>query len=492
MKLGKNSLFLIIIGFALFLLKPETVQAQLAGTNLSEFQLGNLPGEEPKSLSSLYNQLNLTYRQKNLLVKTKIEGFYPSVGDNRSYTSLSQYSIQYADKGLKIQAGTLYQTIGRGLLLRSYEQPSAIWESRGYRVRYGFHKDLQGVAASYTNNKLKIKLLRGRVLAVDLPPTLSQIERRPDLVEGGEFNYTLKDQTLGIAYIRHTNGDNTGHFLTAYADGFYKSVSYYGEFAFGADEARAAYGGLSYSNSSLGLSLEYKDYNNFLIGAGINDPPTLVKEHSSRLLNRSTHVPLLRNESGYQIELSYAFKNSSQLTLNHSLAQNKFSPELEFIFHEYYIDYTKYFGESIYSKIFVDFAIDPFTGEKQRYTGGFIIEKEFSEYTGGLDLEVQAVQRDFGIIENFQNLYAGLSLNKGSKFGASVLIEASNDSFLKESDDEANWQFYPGIILNYKPVQSTIISLFAGKRRGGPACNSGVCYDVLDFQGIELRLSTTF
>jgi hypothetical protein len=36
------------------------------------------------------------------------------------------------------------------------------------------------------------------------------------------------------------------------------------------------------------------------------------------------------------------------------------------------------------------------------------------------------------------------------------------------------------------------ISMFAGKRRGGPACTSGICYEVLDFEGIEIRLKTIF
>ena len=34
-----------------------------------------------------------------------------------------------------------------------------------------------------------------------------------------------------------------------------------------------------------GFSAELKDYQNMLLGSGISDPPTLVKEHSSRLLH---------------------------------------------------------------------------------------------------------------------------------------------------------------------------------------------------------------
>jgi hypothetical protein len=34
--------------------------------------------------------------------------------------------------------------------------------------------------------------------------------------------------------------------------------------------------------------------------------------------------------------------------------------------------------------------------------------------------------------------------------------------------------------------------LFAGERRGGTACTSGTCYEVLAFRGAELRVLTRF
>ena len=38
-----------------------------------------------------------------------------------------------------------------------------------------------------------------------------------------------------------------------------------------------------------------------------------------------------------------------------------------------------------------------------------------------------------------------------------------------------------------KPNRKNTIQLFAGKRRGGPACTSGICYEVLDFKGAEIK-----
>ena len=480
----------ILLTAGLVILYAPSVRAQLKGTNLAEFQYGNIPGMEPSGLTSLYNQLNLSYRHKFITIKGRIETFQPSHSEERSYTRLSQFSAKYSREGLYLQAGSIYQTIGRGILLRNYELPSSIWEDIGYRVRYGFYKDLQGLSAGYTSENFQVKLMRGRVLAVDLPPTFERLERRPDLVEAAEANYTLKDHTLGLAFMRQTNQGASSNYATAYLEGFINYISYYAEYAFGNNDARAIYGSLAFSGERIGISLEYKDYKNFLIGTGISDPPTLVKEHSSRLLNRSTHVPILSNESGYQADISFQINPGNRINLNHSLAKNILSEEISYTFSEYYIDLESFINETWYGKVFGDYSRDPFKAENQRITAGIILEKELNEFTVGTDLEAQSITRDFGESQNLVNYYASLSLKKGSKYGVTAIFEISDDPFLL---DEGETQItYPGIIFDYQPVHSTKLSLFAGKRRGGPACNSGVCYEVLDFEGIELRISTIF
>ncbi|NJK85195.1 MAG: hypothetical protein HC906_03760 [Bacteroidales bacterium] len=58
------------------------LNAQLRGSDLMEYQLGNLPELEPKDQSSLYNQLDLSYRYKSLSIGTRLEQYYPSFGDS--------------------------------------------------------------------------------------------------------------------------------------------------------------------------------------------------------------------------------------------------------------------------------------------------------------------------------------------------------------------------------------------------------------------------
>lgn len=482
-------------------------QGTLSGSNLMEFQLGNIPELEPKYQSSLYDQLNLSYRYKSFGLNTRIEQYYPSFGEDISYVRLSQFKFQYRSDIIDVSVGHLYESLGKGLLLRTYEIPSSIWESRGYRVRYGFYRDLLGASVNLKYKKAELKLLRGEVLDVTLPPTLKDSERRPDLMEGAELSYRIGAQKLGAIFARHHRKDPSNpdseptSYSSIYFDGFIgENVSLYGEVAkrvnddlnlydFGEDAAFGAYLGLNFFLGSFGGSLEFKDYQNFLLGNGINDPPTLVKEHSYRLLNRSTHIPSLANETGYQIEIYYSSENGNILTFNHSRAENEISESFKPIFKEYFLEYQFSLSENFSARTFVDYSEAPFESEDHRYATGANLNLIHEKMSSTIEFEVQSIER--GNDDIFANYYLAYTLARASKYSISALMELSADPFvLSDPDDDFN--FYPAISASYKPNTKNTLILFAGKRRGGPSCNSGVCYDVLSFQGVELRLTTRF
>ncbi len=478
-------------------------QGNLRGSNMAEFQVGNIPGTDPKDQSSLYDQLNLRYSLQSFTLKARIEQFYPSYNDDKNYTKFSQYNMQYRTPKLKLTVGNLYSTLGRGLLLRTYEIPGAIWETRGYRVRYGFYRDLKGIEVGYRFRNADIKVLRGRVLDVALPPTLEKdIERRPDLVDGIQYTYHFSRHNAGIIYMRHNNAAvNTGYTSLFYSGNFGKSLSVYTELAnklnktgpvvsFNDTSGYAAYASINYVYQKLGISVELKDYTNMSVGAGISDPPSLVKEHEYRLLNRTTHVPLLTDESGYQVELFYRFENNGVITLNNSMAKNEIVAGNASVFREFYAGYQFPAGRKITGNVFVDYALDPLLNEKDRYTSGVAINAYHNKFSSLLETEIQYTRRTIVETSTFVNAYAAYTLSKGSTFSISAILEITTDPFLLEADKLQN--YYPGISFSFRPDSHNQILVFAGKRRGGPACNSGVCYDVLDFEGVELRLNTRF
>ena len=88
-----------------------------------------------------------------------------------------------------------------------------------------------------------------------------------------------------------------------------------------------------------------------------------------------------------------------------------------------------------------------------------------------------------------------LILQYKSNFSAALIWEFTNDEFVSDNpdtDEIETVKHFPGINLMYKPNQKNTLKLFAGERRGGPACTSGICYEVLDFKGVEIRWTTKF
>lgn len=487
-KIHKLTYFMIVM-----LWFVNTSHAQFGGSNIAEYQYGRLPNDT-NSISTLYDRFVGFYDYKFLKASATLEQFHtPLVGSN--YIKLSQFSVQYKLKPFEIKIGNFYETIGRGTMLRSFEIPGAILEDLSYRSRHYFNRDILGGSARFQHKYFVIKALAGSTLNYTFPPTQDFKNRRADNIAAVYSEYTLKKQTLGISAMKHSNSGNEKVFAMATASGNVSHVlSYYTEIAknvsdfaiddFSNQSSYAIYGGLNLAYTNFGLSAEYKNYRNFLIGSGINEPPALIKEHSYRLLNRSTHVLQPQNETGYQIELFYTFANLSTLTINNSLAINTFGKR--FVFQEYFMEYDLTLLEKYDAKVFADYANDPFKLEENRVSAGISADwKLFSASTIKTEYEFQTFKR---LNENYQNhvLVAGYAFK--SKLVCSLVTEFSNDSFIVTKGSKT----WFGGNVKYQVNKNNSLQIFAGERRGGPACNAGVCYEVLDFKGVEVRFTSRF
>lgn len=471
----------------------NTLQAQFGGNNIAEYQYGRLPGDTT-SISTLYDRFVGNYNYKFLKASATLEQFHTPM-DGSSYINLSQFTLQYKLKPLEIKIGNFYETIGRGTLLRSFEISGAILEDLSYRSRHYFNRDIQGVSARFQHRNFLTKVLYGSPLNYVFPPTQATENRRSDAIAAIYSEYSLKKQILGVAAMHHTNGRNKKVFIMATASGNISPVfSYYTELAknvsnfaigdFTGKASYAIYGGVNVALTNFGLSAEYKSYRNFLIGSGINEPPALIKEHSYRVLNRSTHVLQPLNESGYQLEFFYTFPNLSTLTLNNSMAINNFGEN--FVFQEYFIEYDFSLFDFGDIKTFADYAQDPFKLEENRISTGISADWKFPKSKSiKTDYEFQTFTR---LNENYQNHIFIIGYAYRSKFVCNLVTEFTDDSFIVSGDSK----IWVGGNVKYQVNKSNSLQLFAGERRGGPACNAGVCYEVLDFRGLELRLTSRF
>lgn len=491
---------------AMLLVPPSPGWAQLSGFNLFEFQVGNTPFTEPDDLTSGYDQLNVSYTQNAIQAAVRVEQFFTRFSE-RDYQQLSQYRLTYRQGGAEVTVGHFYEMLGRGLLLRAFEIPGVVFEDAAFRVRQGFYRDVHGVLLGYRSDAFAVKALRGKPLINVLPPTLPRADRRRDLLEAVDGRVHLGPYTLGGSFLR-TNADGaTADFAAISASGTLPlGFSIYTELAqqigteyplldYG-DEARYAfYGSLVFTKAALGVSLEYKNYHDFFLGSGFNDPPSLIKEHPYAVLNRSTHVLNLIDERGLQLETYYRFPGGTLLTLNATRAVNELSRD--FVYQEYFAEVSAPLSRSSSAKVFVDYAEDPFKAEAQRISAGTYLDRRLPQrWAATLDLEAQTFTRTFGDEERVTNLVAGLTVSKSTRYSAGVVWERSTDPFL--TDDirtmpiETDPRHWLGVNLGYRPNRSHTITLFAGTRRGGPACTSGICYEVLDFEGVELRVTSKF
>lgn len=497
----RNSLISIL------LLAPVAgVYGQLSGNNLFEYQFGNLPYTEPWDLSTHYDQLNLGYRYKGLKASLRYEHFL-SQNQGSTYATLSQFQVQYMKEGFELKVGNLIETLGNGLLVRGYEITGSVFEEEAYRTRYGFYRDMLGFSAKYSGDHFYFQALRGKSLVNTLPPILPSADRRVDLVEGVETGVSFYYQTLGLILMRNSNPSEKDYFYSLlFSGGLPGIVTYNFEYAhnLAADNPVFAkdalsrygmYGSITFSMGSFGLSFEYKDYHNLLIGAGISDPPTTIREHKYKVLNRSIHVPQLVDESGIQVEGYYTFSGHEHLLVNYSRSINQLWQE--FIFSEFFVEYSFYPGKRNNLTLFADYASDQFKAENTRYAAGTVWEYMVTgNWSTQLHLEYQYVEREGTERSIIQNGVLILGVTRSPGISLSAVWEMSNDPYLNDRPDtpqrETGFRYWPGFEASFRINPSNTLSLFAGKRRGGPACTSGICYEVLDFEGVELRLKTRF
>jgi hypothetical protein len=232
--------------------------------------------------------------------------------------------------------------------------------------------------------------------------------------------------------------------------------------------------------------MEYKDYHNFMLG--FNDPPPLVKEHAYLLLNRSTHTLEPANETGWQTEFFYTFDAGHALTFNLAQATNELFSN-RFFYKEQFFELSYYVTPAFNIKAFIDHGADGLFAEKDRQTLGIYFEHEWSNRWGAiLDYEYQTFTRDLFEDQNINNQALMLTFSYAPDLALGFVAERSNDpNDLKENKELRYWL---GGNISYQYSQTHLLSLFYGTRRGGRACTAGICYEILPFEGIELRINS--
>lgn len=473
---------------------------------LSEFQQGNIPFNGDLDYSTLYTLTQLSYSYSNFEINTRLERFDSPVPD-RNYAELTQYSLRYSRDGLIVKWGNLYESIGSGILYRAYEIAGAVYEDVAFRSRYSFFRDLKGFSVNYSTDKWSIKALRGRPIQNTIPPDEDEEILRTDLVEAAEIGYSISNghriTAMGLQnYVNDTT--RIAYAGIGYSATLTDQIQFLGEWhnqiysernSFFDSNPQALYLSLNFTRARFGASLEWKYYDQFQLGnTGFNDPPALIREHNYAVLNRQTHILNSFGEKGFQVELYKRWRFKGKTTFN--LTWLETFNGLESDYFEIFIEHEQRFGRQYKLKVFYDFAEDNPKLIPFRHSLGTNFSSRINRYWNTTAaIEYQWYRYDYENEMSTNGLFS-FTLSQRKWFTASFIGEWSTDPLIIDRADtfeiEEDPRFWIGFSVGSLFSQTHALSLFAGQRRGGPACTSGICYEVQDFQGVELRYTFTF
>ena len=507
--------------------------AQLAASNLLLFQLGNWPPSMPDrgtpDRESFYDRLDVQYVSGSALAGVRFETDRNSDVENE-YAGFTQRFVDWHDdNGLHLRVGNCTTILGRGLVHRSFELPGVVLEETGFRTRFTPVRDVDGVLAEFARGPVALRAIGGAPSEGDVSLAYEEIlgvPRHRGHIAGGQGVLTLPRQAaVGAIAMRspggidpatnlpqqHTIGSGFvdldplrvlglgGPAFPSYFEYAQEDRTFGQWWAFDTSDPtpHALYAGTNLLWRAFTLSLEWKDYSQFRLGT--NDPPSLVPEHTEVLLNRTTHVLVANDETGYQVEGSWSPLAWATLVLNRSRADGARDDRYE----EWYAGLRALprGGRGADGGVFYDRGADSTTAITRRDTYGFDVTGRWrSRWSARLDVERQTSERKSFIaatssigLTHFEDVHVSLVATLADVGSAGFTWDRTTDELDPSWDPGRttplhlfSWNASARISDGNEAV------LFLGRRRGGLACTAGTCYVVQPFEGFEARLVSRF
>ena len=516
--MNKNIQFALHIIFILLLHNNSSLIGQISVSNLAEYQIGNLPDSKPTNLTSMYDQLNLDYFYQNMNIGIRFESFASSQL-YKKYNKFTQRYLEWQKNWFRIRVGNFYGILGRGIVFRAFELPGVVKEDSRNRIRFGLSRAVDGFITEVKTDLIQMTMLRGESMDSNLPPSMEASNRSLGIVEGGELKIRpLNYLALGGTYVRYTLANQqkfevgSGILDLSLAQLLEKLslnnliLDFCGEYAqkqpmwerFASTSSKYSHALYFSSNliiGNFGLSAEHKDYFDFNLQ--MNDPPPTIKEQSFYLLNRTTHVLRPESEKGNQFEATYTFSNGSSIIANYTVAENRspYIANLKYEVEEKLIEGDIYFNQDILGRLFVDDSKDEFESVVDRFTYGIGMEWQFMDYNSiNFEFQGQQTEKSYEFAPNkkkYKDFYGSVSFSRSPKFAIALIGQRTGDPV--ETDDQQTLEVETkaknlfSLNINYQLTSEHELFIFYGKRRGGWVCTAGTCYEVLAFEGFEIR-----
>jgi len=474
------------LGFALL---PPLSQLSIHGSNGATYRLTKDGNEFFDDRLELNLNMNpFTIGVVALIYEPRLNPF-SGIAEYR--TDLSQIFLKYNTKPVKVTVGSFKSTLGKGLILRTYEEPDVNIDciTKGAYLELKPFKDLEvkalggrgeasgagnqdtlygGEVTVYPLSALNFNNLsfNASVSSITLPDMMLQPEDVRRYGFGGNLNWNFI--TASGIYAKKTDfsyADDPVWSSSRFGKGYYLSVVATPPF------------------SRLSVNFEYKHYlqlSNLMRGQYLSPPYVSFFEQS---LNNG------ENEQGYLIEVnSYPFE---KLHLRGGYAHQE---EISFTLPEL----RRKIDEAVASIRFVELV--PHTDMELSYErehevkvtekdrgklkASYLLTKIHS-VTGSIEYEKRKEYLPFE--DTYRDITGELSYSWGGHLVALVRHEFTNQE--PEAGERDKWTWGE---ITYKLTNEHELTVGYGQLRGGKICASGVCLIELPFEGLRIKFSSLF
>ena len=517
-----------VLAAALLLTSPaaRADEGRVQAANLLLWQVGRDPGTQFEERTALFDQVRLDYLSGDFRVGARAETYRTSTAD-LVHEEITHRFVEWRGRDLSLRVGNGYATLGRGLIFRAHELPGVVREITTLTdSKYMDTRDLDGVILEGRRGRAEAVLVSGRPLAFpDNPPGLEEtfgLVRREGTVSGGRVGVDLgRGVRVGQGYVRAEGFTSWGraareeygsldaavrlHRLLPALDHAGWDVRLSAELAArdwnalpdldgpgdGVPRARTTL--VEAARGRWSVIWETKDYERFRLP--YNDPPNLVPELSPSLVNRRSHFLFADDEHGHLVSVQGAVGDGWTLHLERAAAR------LLDDAMDYRLTYLEAASPPLADTrltVFVAEGRDDIEGLERHRSAGLAVERSLS----GRDavqaaVEVQDIRRPGGGDALHHDVLLSVGAGRAGLGSVTLVLEMSDDP--TQTDDpqtfdvvETDRRRWLGLNVQADLDRSHQLAAFAGRRRGGTACTSGVCYLVPDFRGVEVRLSSRF
>ncbi|NIA29500.1 MAG: hypothetical protein GWP06_06255 [Actinobacteria bacterium] len=412
---------------------------------------------------------------------------------------LAQRFLEYKRGGLNIRVGNFYSLLGRGLVLRSFDNRTLRWDSNIDGLKADYHsqvvdaKILAGRPRKTRLDVAELKKSKARAAGETLPAIYGgEIRLKPYtmLHLGGTYLYTAADA-------QQTQGFQRGSFFGKL---YFDFASLYGEYAvlpypesYHLQDGKAVYVASDLFLGDLSITGEFKSYKNFAFYDGLlNNPPTVTREHLFTLLNRHQLVQNANDEKGFLVEMNYPVAENGVATAGYCITRDSLQ-------------------NTVYQEWYGQFEMDEFLGGEWLWAAGR--QKEYTRrYLNFVADATYELTDYYSIKVIYEHLHARdeatqpdrmyydqlitIGLSKAPKWTLSFLGEHSTDQTMDEhyvpGHAETKHFYWAGGQLDVNVYKNFDLSVFAGTRRQGKICIGGVCVVKPELQGVEVTLIGRF